>query len=253
MMSSEPSMASGEAWWSTIGRRPRAQRVEPTAQRRGADRPLVEGAVEAPPDPLQDLGEGHRRGEVVGHSPAQCRVQVVVGADVAGQDQGPRAVPADDARRRGADGRDPVALPARRRRTRPPAGRGLTTTVAPHSASEGAASARPASTVVRSFVRSPRPRSRAARTPLARVRWTRPPRRRYRSTPVKRTPTRSSGPTSPTATRSSRPASPAEPVGSTAYPAVVAESVCARQALLAHDHRPARRWRACRSTTARQS
>jgi hypothetical protein len=90
------------------GRGARAQGVEPAAQRGGTDGPLVERAVEAPPDPLEDLGEGHRWIQAVGHPPAQGRVQVVVGADVAGQDQGPGAVPAYDARRRHAHGRDPV-------------------------------------------------------------------------------------------------------------------------------------------------
>ena len=70
------------------------ERVEPAAKGRSPDRSFVEGTVEPPPHPLEDLGEVPGRGQPVRHAPGQSRVQVVVGAHVAGHDERTGAVAA---------------------------------------------------------------------------------------------------------------------------------------------------------------
>ena len=66
------------------GRRPGEERLHAADQRRGTDGRLVEGPVEPPPDPLEDLEEVARRRKVVGHAARERRVEVGVGAHVAG-------------------------------------------------------------------------------------------------------------------------------------------------------------------------
>ncbi len=80
--------------------RAREERLHAADQGRGPDAVLVERPVEAPPDPLQDLGEVRGRRERVGHPPCERRVEMGVGADVAGDDEAARAVAAGTATRR---------------------------------------------------------------------------------------------------------------------------------------------------------
>ena len=76
------------------GGRPGEQRLHAADKRGGADRRLVERAVEAPPDAAQDLHEVARRLEVEGHAPGERRVQVGVGAHVARDHEAAAAVDA---------------------------------------------------------------------------------------------------------------------------------------------------------------
>ena len=50
-------MALGDSWWSTIAVVPCLERLQGTERRRPADHLEVEGAVEAPPDLVEDLLE----------------------------------------------------------------------------------------------------------------------------------------------------------------------------------------------------
>src|SRR4029077_12644179 len=73
----------------------------------GAHGGLVKRSVEAPPDALQYLGEVGRRRQVVGHAPGERGIKVVVGAHIARDDEGARAVPPCSSRRCRADGGNP--------------------------------------------------------------------------------------------------------------------------------------------------
>ena len=73
-------------------RRPGEERLHPADERGGAGRVVVEGAVEPPPDPLQDLQEVLRRRERVRHPARERRVEVRVRADVARNDEAAGAV-----------------------------------------------------------------------------------------------------------------------------------------------------------------
>ena len=77
------------------------ERLHPADQGRRPDAVLVEGPVEPPPDPLQDLGEVRGRRERVGHPPCERGVEVRVGADVAGDDEAAGAVAAGPSSGRG--------------------------------------------------------------------------------------------------------------------------------------------------------
>jgi hypothetical protein len=94
------------------GRRPGEQRLHAGYPRRGTDRDLVEGPVEAPPDAPQDLDEGPRRSQLVGHAADERGVGVGVGVDVAGDDEAAPAVEDRRSRRdrqRRRDRRNPAA------------------------------------------------------------------------------------------------------------------------------------------------
>ena len=69
-----------------------AHRVDGGGEGRGANQVVVERAVEAPPDQLEDLGEVARRPGRGGHAAGEGRVDVVVGADQAGHGEAAAAV-----------------------------------------------------------------------------------------------------------------------------------------------------------------
>jgi hypothetical protein len=69
----------------------RLERLDRAQQRRPPDRLGVEGHVEPPPDPLEDLGEVGRRDGGRRHAPGKRGVEVMVGADEPGRGGGHEA------------------------------------------------------------------------------------------------------------------------------------------------------------------
>ena len=81
---SDPSIALGDSWWSTIAVVPDLQHLQGGQLRRPCQHLQVQRGVEAPPDLFEDLPEGprgHGRGR---HAPGQRGVDVMVCADHSG-------------------------------------------------------------------------------------------------------------------------------------------------------------------------
>ena len=81
MTLNEPSMAFGDAWWSTIAVVPRSSASRAPEHRRPPDHLEIERTVEAPPDELEDLFEVVRRPRGGRHPPGERRVEMMVAAD----------------------------------------------------------------------------------------------------------------------------------------------------------------------------
>src|SRR5450830_1229349 len=73
-------------------RRARESRVQKSLFRRGAKRILVEGGVEPPPDPLENLPKGARGARWGRHPTRECRVEVRVRNDEPGHDEAARCI-----------------------------------------------------------------------------------------------------------------------------------------------------------------
>ena len=73
-------------------RRPRERRVQESLFRRSPQRRLVEGRVEPPPDPLEDLPEGARGGGRGRHPARERRVEVCVRVGEPGHDEAARRI-----------------------------------------------------------------------------------------------------------------------------------------------------------------
>ena len=92
------------------GGRPGKKRLHPADEGGRPDALLVECAVEAPPDALQDLREVLRRRQRVRHPARECRVEMRVGTDVARDDETAGAVVSHDATLRGDASVDDMQL-----------------------------------------------------------------------------------------------------------------------------------------------